>query len=152
MDEKVLGIHPIWPRSVSKDPLIKVTTRKMVFGDKQLLSPNLFILSLESLGDEHGCVTLSWSLKVLVTNYFVIEWLYITKTKQLVMHMFRHLLFSSPNVLSVDKIFCQQIFLFYFFIFLLSYRVTILFHHLQFSSPKALCGDKIFHHQLFLFY
>jgi hypothetical protein len=52
-------------------------------------------------------------------------------------------MFSSPNILLVDKIFRHQIFLFYFyFIFLLRSRVTILFHQLTFWSLKVLCGEQ----------
>ena len=107
----------------------------MVFENKELSWPNLFLSSPESLGDEHGCITLRWSLKVLVTNYFITEWLYITKKKKpkyLVTHIFRHLLFSSSNVLFVGKIFRQQIFYLFIYLFiLLSYWVTIVFHHLK---------------------
>ena len=107
----------------------------MVFGDEQFSLHNLFISSPELLDNEHGFVTLNWSLKVLVTNYFVTEWLYIYiyKKKKLVTHMFCH-----PMFYLLTKYF-----------FLLSYWVTI---HLKFLSPKDLCGDKLFFHQLFVFF
>ena len=123
------------------------TTRKMVFGDEWLSSPKPFISSPRLLRDEHGFVTLSLSLKVIVTNFFVTELFYRTKEKTLfVTHMFRHPIFSSPIVLFVDKIFRHSIFLFSFLFFLLSCGVTILFYHLMFSSPNVLFVDKIFHH------
>ena len=93
-----------------------LTTRKMVFGDEQLSSPKLFISSLELFGDEPGFVTLCLSLNDLVTKCFVIKCiLYNQRKNQLVTHMFHHLMFSSPNILFVDKIFRHQISLFFIF-------------------------------------
>ena len=64
----------------------------------------------------------------------------------MVMHMFGHLMFSSPNAIFVDKIFHHQLFLFYFLFYIKLWGDDIIL------SPKALYGDKLFHHQLFSFY
>ena len=123
----------------------------MVFENKQLSWPNLFLSSLESLGDEHGCITLRWSLKVLVTNYFITEWLYITKKKKTKILGDAH--FSSLTVFVIQCFICWKnisstnilfIYLFIYFIKLLGDD--------SISSPKDLCCDKVFRQQLFLFY
>ena len=100
---------------------------------------------LELLGDEHGFVTISLSLKVLMTNYFVTEWFYITKkTKQLV---------SSVNVFNTKCfIWWQNISSTYIFILLLRHEVTIVFCHVKFSSLKDFCGDKLYCHNFFFFF
>ncbi len=111
------------------------TTRKMIFEDERLSSLKVFILSLETLSDEYEFVTLSVSLKILVTNFFVTEWFYITKKqKQLVTHMFRHLMFYITIKTNLSLM------------FLSSYWVMNII-----SSSKTLFVDSIFRHQIFSF-